>query len=253
MKPIKQIVSILTILCFAIACKKNDTTPPATQKTLLTKADYSTVGVFTYTYDANNRLLTETYSGNASNPAYASTITNYDALGRVTEYVTDYVSASFTDEKAVVSYSANGKIERVLYFAVSGGPLNSYIAFEYPANKLIRKVYSNSNTLLNFSESTYSSDGKNVIETKQYNGSSTNTSTQAYSNYDTKKSNDLLFPYGYIVFATSENNFQNFSNTNHITSVVTSFSATYEYNSDGYVTKRTASSGSTILYEYIKR
>jgi YD repeat-containing protein len=243
---------ILFLIIF-ISCKKNDSPPQAAQKTLLTKATYSTAGVYTYTYDASNRLLTETYGGFGSNPAFTSTITNYDALGRVTEYIVDYVSASYPDQKAVNSYNASGKLERVLFFNINGGALDSYITFDYPTNKVVRKFYSNSNSLINSSESTFSGDGKNIIETKQFNASSSLISTQVYSNYDTKKSTSSLFPYGYFYIEIGENNYQNFSNTNNITSVVTSTSLTYEYNSDGYVTKRTSSTGSTTLYEYIKK
>jgi YD repeat-containing protein len=240
-------------LFFVIACKKNDTTPPATQKTLLSKADFSPAGgVHTYMYDAAGKMLTEVSTAGTSGVAFTTTFTNYDVMGRVTEYIVDYVSAAYTDEKTVISYNASGKIDRILSFQLNGGALDGYSTYEYPAGKQIRKDYTNANVLTGSTENTFSTDGKNLIETKNFSSAAVLRNTQAYSNFDTKKSKDLLFPYGYNFSEPSENNFQTLTSTNNITSVVTTTTYTYEYNSDGYVTKRTSSTGNIALYEYTK-
>jgi YD repeat-containing protein len=141
----------------------------------------------------------------------------------------------------------------MVVFPLSGGPVNYYSTFTYPAGKQIEKDYNNANVLLYSYENTLSADGKNIIEIKSFNAASVLTFTHVYSNFDAKKNNELLLPYGYYAFHSNENNYQNFTNTNHITSAVTSSTLTYEYNSDGYVTKRTSSTGSITLFEYIKK
>jgi YD repeat-containing protein len=245
---------LILIPFFFIGCKKSDTVPPAAQKTLLSKSDFSPVGgVHTYTYDAAGKMLTEVSTSGTSGVAFTTTFTNYDVMGRATEYIVDYVSPAYTDGKTVVSYNANGKIDRILSFQLNGGALNDYSTYEYPAGKQIRKDYTNAHVLTGSTESTFSADGKNLIETKNISAASVLRNTQAYSNFDTKKGKDLLFHYGYSAFEPSENNFQTVTSTNNITGVVTPTTYTYEYNSDGYITKRTSSTGNIVLYEYIKR
>jgi YD repeat-containing protein len=254
MKAILNTGIFILFLFFIDACKKNDTAPPAAQKTLLSKADFSPAGgIHTYTYDDAGNMLTEVSTAGTSGVAFTTTFSNYDVMGRATEYIVDYVSAAYTDEKTVVSFNASGKIDRILSFQLNGGALDAYSAFEYPAGKQIRKDYTNANVLTSSAESTFSADGKNLIETKNFSSASVLRNTQAYSNFDTKKSKDLLFPFGYSPFEPSENNFQTVTSTNNITSVITTTTYTYEYNSDGYITKRTSSTGSISLYEYIKR
>jgi YD repeat-containing protein len=253
MKALLNARFLILIPFFFIACKKSDTPAPAALKTYLTKTNHSALGIFTYTYDANNKLLTEVYASNGSNPSYTNSFTGYDAQGRVTEFITDYTAAANPDIKTVVRFNAGGKIDSMFFSLLSGGPVTDYSIYTYPAGKQIEKNYNNANVLSSSYEHTFSVDGKNVIETKTYNAAAVLRSTWVYSNYDTKKNNDLLLPYGYYPNPVSENNFQNFTNTNHITSGVTSSSRTYEYNSDGYVTKRTSSTGSITLFEYIQK
>jgi YD repeat-containing protein len=248
---------LFMFLFLFMACKKSDTATPAAQKTLLSKADFSPAGgIHTYTYDAAGNMLTEVSTAGTSGVAFTTTFTNYDVMGRVTEYITDYVSAAYTDIKTVVSFNASGKIDKILDFQLNGGALDDYYTFEYPAGKQIRKYYTNANVLSGIAENTFSADGKNRIETKNFNNPSNLSvlsNTQAYSNFDTKKTRDLLFPYGYSLVEASENNFQTLTSTNNITNVVTTTTYTYEYNSDGYFTKRTSSTGAVSLYEYIKK
>jgi hypothetical protein len=254
MKALLNARLLILISLFFIACKKNDTPlEPAALKTYLTKANYSALGIFTYTYDANNKLLTEVFTSNGSNPSYTNSFTSYDGQGRVIEFITDYTSAVNTDIKTIVRFNTSAKLDSVIVFPLSGGPLTTYSTYTYMAGKQMEKVYSNANVLLYSYEHTFSNDGKNILETKTYNPAPVLRSTWVYSNHDTKKNNELLLPYGYYPYPSSENNYQNFTNTNHITSGVTSSSRTYDYNSDNYVTKTTSSTGSVILFEYIKK
>jgi hypothetical protein len=253
MKALLNTRLLILIPFFFIACKKSDTPAPAALKTYLTKANYSALGIFTYTYDANNKLLTEVYSGNAFNSGYINSFTGYDGQGRVTEFITDYTTAASPDIKTTVRFNASGKPDSIIVFPLSGGPATAYYIYTYPAGKVIEKDYNSASVLFYTYEHTFSADGKNVIETRTYDAASVLRSTWVYSNYDAKKNSDLLVPNNYYTHPVSENNFQSFTNTNHSTSAVTSSTRTYEYNSDDYVTKNTSSTGSVILYEYIKK
>ena len=241
------------LVVFFAACKKNnDTVPAAPQKTMLSKADYSAVGTYTYTYDNSNKLLAEMYSGNASNPSAVTTFTNFDARGRVTEFLTDYGPATYTDYKTVVSYNSDGKVERKQTYDLSGNNAG-YNYFQYTAGKITVKQYSASNAVSFSTEYTFSVDGLNIITSKSFNSTGTLTSTTNYSNFDAKHSTDSLLPYGYIDIPFNKNNWQSLSRTNNLSGTVTAFTVAYDYNADDYPVKRTASSGSTIAYDYFKK
>jgi hypothetical protein len=253
MKAITYFLCIVSLPVIMFSCKKNDdatVTTPAT--TLLSKAIYSAVGTYDYTYDTQNRMKTETYSGNASNPGAVATFTGYDSDGKLTGFTAHYTAAGYTDYNAVITYNSNGKPDKLFYYNVTG-PLLYYVAFTYSGSVVTLKQYNTAGAVTSSTEYTYSADGKNVVQSKSYNGSGTLTSTTAYSNFDTKKAMDGLIPAGYAITPANENNWQNLSRTNNSTGVVTSFTTTYQYNADGYPTYRTADNGTTIEYQYIKK
>ncbi len=253
MKAISYFLCIAAFSTTLFSCKKNDgaAAPPA-QITLLSKAIYSAVGTYDYTYDAQNRMKTETYSGNTSNPADIATFTGYDSDGKLTGYTVHYTSGSYTDYNAVITYNGNGKTDKMFFYNVTG-PLLYYYGFTYSGSIVTVKQYSAAGTVTSTAEYTYSADGKNVVQSKSYNSGGTLTSTSVYSNFDAKKSVDALFPSGYTTTPSNENNWQNLSRTNNSTGAVTAFVVTYQYNSEGYPTYRSADNGSTIEYQYIKK
>jgi len=253
MKANKTLSAIAIILLLAVSCKKNDSTPAPSQKTILSIANYSAVGVYTYTYDNSNMLQTEVYAGNVSNPAYTATITNYDTKGRVVEVKVEYPSFPGSNYKMVVSYNDDGKIERKQRYDYTGGNAG-FTQFFYSPGKVSTKLYSTaSGTLVSSDESTFSADGSNVVTYKTFNASGTLLSTTDYSNFDTKKSTDGLLPYGYFDYPANKNNWQALSRKNNSTGAVTSYTVTYDYNEDGYPLKRTASTGADIVYAYLKK
>jgi hypothetical protein len=82
MKAISYFLCMAVLSAVLFSCKKNDDAAVPAQTTLLSKAIYSAVGTYDYTYDAQNRMKTETYSGNASNPGDVATFTGYDSNGK---------------------------------------------------------------------------------------------------------------------------------------------------------------------------
>lgn len=251
-----KLLHVFLIPIFSIvivsSCKK-DSTPPPPQKTRLAKSNFPAVGTFTYTYDAAGNMATEVYSGNASNPPSTTTFTNFDLKGRVTQYTRDFTSTIITDEKNIISYTADGKLDRVVAFVSSTGDYLGYNSFEYAAGKMIVKRYNLANNLTGSTEYTFTADGNNIAESKSYSSTGALRSTTVYSNYDDKINPDNLIPIGYYEIPVSKNNYRSVSITNAVTGAVISFTATFEYNNDGYPTKRTTSTGSTNTYEYIKQ
>jgi hypothetical protein len=240
------------------SCKKKDNPaapPPTPQKIRLVKADFTSVaGVFTYNYNSSGFITSENFTGTTTgNPSRTITYSNYDIQGRVTEYIVDINDPSYADSKTVISYNSNGKPERFIYINLPSGTNAGYTTLEYSGLKVFVKNYSATNTLQNTTEYTYTTDGNNVAESKVFNAAGVLISTTAYSNYDTKNTYELLLPFGTLSAPLSKNNFLAFSRTVHSTGAVTNVTVTFEYNADGYPTKRTLSSGPVSTYEYSKQ
>jgi len=244
MKPLFIAASVL--LLAATACKKDkDESPkPVRLKSYVSPG----TGTFSYTYDANGRMQTETYSGNASNPARTISFTAYDNTGRLLEYVADYDGA-VSDSKAIVSYDG-GRPNRVFSYFVSGGGLMGSTVIEYPsANKAVVKYYSTTGVLRYYNEYTFDAAG-NMTEDKYYGSTGAHEYTTVYGNYDNQKNPNLLMPQGYYAITLSQNNYRSYAQTITSTGAVTNRTFTFEYNNQGYATKRTSSTGSITTYEY---
>lgn len=257
MKTISYFLRITMLSVILFSCKKDDTvttatTPTPAQTTLLSKAIYSAVGTYDYTYDAQNRMKTETYSGNASNPATFTTFTGYDSDGKLTSFNVHYTAGVYTDYNVLISYNSSGRTDKQFIYNVSG-PLLYYTTYTYAGSLVTVKQYNTAGTVTSTTEHTYGADGKNVVQSKSYNGSGTLTSTTVYSNFDSKKTIDGLTPLGYTTLPPSENNWQSYTRTNNSTGAVTNINTTFQYNADGYPVYRTADNGSTIEYQYIKK
>jgi hypothetical protein len=247
----KTLLAAAITMAVSFSCKKNDS-GPAPQKTILSTVNYSAVGTYTYTYDNSNMLQTEVYGGNASNPVYTATIRSYDTKGRVVEVKAEYPSFPSYNYKMIVSYNDDGKIERRQRYDYTGANIG-YTQFFYSAGTVSTKQYSAAGTLISNDESTFSADGANVVTYKTFNASGTLLTTTDYSNFDSKKTTDALLPYGDYDYPANKNNWQAFSRKVNSTGAVSSFTASYEYNDDGYPLKRTASNGANIVYAYLKK
>lgn len=248
---------ILIILCIVAltACKKSrNVEPVAEKKTYLNKLT-TYIGIETWTYDAQSRptnmVFASTYE--PTDPSYTYKINSISNEGAVIDAVYDYVSTLKPDIRELKTYNTEGKLIRTTSFINTTGLSEGYTTYEYLSNEIKTATYNASNVLTSSTLYTKSADGKNVIEIKKYNGVGTLQSRSTYSNFDNKKSYALLYPLGYGSGIVNTNNYLTmiFYNANIGTTNTTNY--TYEYNTDGYPTKRVMVGSNTDTFEYINK
>lgn len=249
---------ILIILCVVIlaACKKDkkENEPVVEQKTYI-KKQITSQGTNTWNYDAQNRLNTMQFASinEVPNPSYTYKASNFNNNGDINDALTDYISAIINDIKEINTYNADGNLIRVNFIDNVTGASQGYRTQEYTGNQIKLTNYNASNTINSSTLYTKSADGKNVVELKFYTSAGTLSGTTTYSNFDNKKNIQTLYPKGWSTGIKSENNYQTETYTPASTGITANYTYTYEYNEDGYVTKRIAASGAFISYEYIKK
>jgi YD repeat-containing protein len=255
MKKIITISVAFTILILSCRKKKDEVViVPPVLKTYLVKKSLANIGDYTYNYDAQNRMTSEVFasSNEVNNKSYTNTINTYDAQGHIATMTTDYVSSAETDLKINVTYNANGKPDTwAIINLATGATLYTY-KLEYTTTSFKTTTLTTTGVQLNASLYTLSADGKRINQLQSYNSSNVITSTQVYSGYDDKKNEEELYPLGFRIVPAYENNSASVAVTN-AAGTVTNISYTYEYNADGYRTKRTNSLGSINTYEYTKK
>ncbi len=249
----KTILLGLLAVVFAIACKKNTSPPLVPTGTYLSK-ETSSVGTFTYNYDVQNRLQSVVFvsTDEAINQSWTLTVTSYDAQNRYVDALTDYTSPTQVDFRETTTYDANGNVLSKRYYNNTTGVLlnGSQIADYSVPNEVKVSYYNASNVLTSYT--VYKYDGNNRTEYRNYNTAGTQISAVVYSNYDANKAPYSLYPTGYSIAPASKNNVGTQNVTNY-SGVTTAYTYTYEYNADGYATKRTSASGAISTYEYIKK
>jgi hypothetical protein len=254
---------ILIILCVAVlaACKKDkkENEPVVEQKTYISKQTFHNIGVYTWGYDAQNRLKEIVFvsANESSNKSNTYIITAYDAQNRILEGKYDYLDPTVKDARFKNTFNTAGKLERVQFYDDATGTADSYNVTTYPSDQQrIYNSYRADGTLSFCDVYTVTADTKNLVETKRYNGPNGTgnlLSTTTYTNYNsTIKDYSPLYPVGYGSSPTRENVYavQVYSPT---TGVAQTTAFTYEANADGYVTKRISASGTFNSYEYIKK
>lgn len=251
------IIAGLCIISF-FSCKKNDDMPAQT-KTLLTKISYQNFAD-ELSYDSDFRLTGFIRRiNNNPNDYNLYTFTRYNTRGQVEEVFT--TTATGNASKEVYVYNSEGKKERIDQYAegANGFEIFTQHLYTYTGNTVVvkRKNISN-NTILNYREWTYDNAG-NVILTKIYNFSTgILTQQQEFSDFDGRKDVNTLFPQGYADFISKENYRAlktTLYNANGTVNSVSNFTFTYEYDADGYPTKRTTAGGNSpniITYTYKK-
>lgn len=259
----KQVMYFITLsmLVLAIgACKKdkNDPPPPPPKVTLLVKEDFG-FGVNQYTYDGNNRMISVTYTDatTASNNNVI-TITKYDDKGRVQEANIDNANGSLADTKEVNIFSADGKLERkdIYVKGTTGETLSSQIIYTYNGDKvdITRKTIS-TGAVLNYQGYTIDANG-NAIQFRGFNAiTGVAVTVNEYTSFDDKKNAYANIPRGWYEFS-SKNNYLALKQTNLTTGAVLNRTFTYEYDADGFPTKRTTLGGTTtpvVTYTYEKK
>jgi len=251
MKTISKISIFIVCISLFFSCKKNDSPAVATVKTYVSKITYSSVGTYDYTYDDQGRLQQEVYSGNAFNPATTTYFTAYDAQGRITQTTTYYPAGTYAQVKSVLTYNGSGNLTRTDSYPYGSTVANQYTLFTYSTNKITLAYFNGAGASQGSTEYTLSADGKNITGTKGFTAAGAVSYESIYT-FDTHICPDQLFPVGYA-YSPVQNSNNWLTRAQTISGTTTNLTFTYEYNSDGYVTKRTASSGSTSIYEYIKK
>lgn len=242
MKTLKRTLAILA-LSIVCSCSKDDVaaTPQATANepvSLLTKTADSDDGLtFTYSYDANKRLINLKSNGsNINNPAKNQDfIYNADGtLDKINNLLSQQIETKYfydADKRIIKKEARNGA--DVYLYSYSGNQIIEKYLFG-GMDKWIQ-IYTNN------------SDG-NVSELKSFNqitAANPNgllSGTFIYT-YDDKKAINLAFPKQFL--------FPNINKNNILTEKYNSnpvYNYTYEYNTKGYPIKRIT--GYTRTFEY---
>lgn len=259
-KNILPAIACIIIAGFA-SCGKDKGNDKPSGTILLSKLTVQNVGTTTtFTYDDQKRMIKAVSV--FSNPKNNNTITfTYNGEGRLVEYVKDYTDPVYEDSKTVIIYLTPGYdfVGADIYSMSNLSVPRSSLDFEFSANKITRINYkADGITASGKTEITLAEGANNTSAIKLYkitSGVPTLLSTENYSDYDDKNSPDGFYPKEYKLLVsgilTSVNNYKNLKATDNLTEEVFTYYYTYEYNAEGYVTKRTSASGETITYEYI--
>ncbi len=238
---------IFACLAFSLAfasCKKNkDVIEPAHQNLMTKRTDNDGLN-FTFSYDASNRMTAYTRTSNPVNPAINITYT-YNTNGSLAEYF-----ESNSQLKGKFTYNMDGTIGNQKEYTVNGATetlVNTY-TYTYVAGVVIQN-YIFAPTGNGFrQEYKYDANG-NLIEVKSFtttpaNPSGTYSGAVTYGNYDTKNNPNSSFPAASRFPNSSKNNVGSISYSSGGTATYT-----YEYNVDGYPTKKMDGTNISI-FEY---
>jgi hypothetical protein len=248
---------ILIILCVVVlaACKKNRNVEPIAEKKTYIHKLTTYIGGETWAYDAQNRptnmVFASTYE--LTDPSYTYKINSINNEGAVIDAVYDYVSTLKPDIRELKTYNTEGNLIRTTSFINTTGLSEGYTTYEYLSNEIKTTTYNASNILTSSTLYTKSTDGKNIVEIKKYNSTGTLQARYSYSNFDNKKSYALLYPVGYASSIINTNNYLTVVFYNASIGVTNTTNYTYEYNTDGYATKRVMVGSNADIFEYIKK
>jgi len=241
----KLLIVCLACACILLSCRKNndDVAEPA-RKNLVTKRTDSDGLVFNYTYDASNRMITWTRNSNPLNPAQNISFT-YNANGTLAEYF-----ESNSSQRTKYTYNADATVSTKKNYSVSGAveTLNDTYTYSY-ATGAVTENYVQASTGNGFrQEYKYDANG-NLSEVKSYNTTPANpagtySGVVTYDKYDTKNYSHASAPAAFLFPASIKNN---------VGAIVYPFGTanyTFEYNTDGYPTKRFENGTLISTFEY---
>lgn len=244
---------ILIILCVVVlaACKKKQ--EPMPELSIYLSKTTQPFGVSTFNYDAQNRMQTRVFlsSNEASNGSYISNYI-YDTNNRVIERHFDMTNPTSPDYVYKNTYDAEGRVVSENYINKTTGALISSKTFTYNPKTVLVERKDATGTLLGTDLITFTTDGKNYVKYESFGPSGTLYGTQAFSGYDDKKNFTVLFPVGMNIPALPANNYSTQFVTNNSTGATATVNLSYEYNADGYITKR-INGTSVETFEYIKK
>ena len=248
----KLLASLFISIAFLGGCIKD---PVVTPRLLLTKWTYVGIGTYKYDYDAEKRLTILTYTplkGTVSIQHYAE----FNAAGAPLYYNHSYAGAPTDMSHYRPEYDASGR-------------LTILRTYDADNNLRERKVYTYSTT--NIEQLTYTATGAldlrvvyfintagNITSIDYYNAAGVLQQRRNFSLFDDQKSNKWLVPAVEGRYLYSENNYRAYNMYDPFTGITQNFTCVYEYNTDGYVTRRTSTNtatGSTAIqtFEYVIR
>lgn len=241
----KKLIFACLVFTLAFAsCKKNKDVVEPAHKNLVTKRTDNDGLTFTYTYDASNKMIAYTQSANPSNAPRNYTFT-YNTNGSLAEYF-----ESISQNKGKYTYNTDGTVNTQKEYNVNGTTetlVNTY-TYTYVAG-VVTQNYIFAPTGNGFrQEYKYGANG-NLIEVKSFtttpaNPSGTYSGAVTYGNYDTKNTPGSSFPAAFSFPGYGKNNVGSISYSSGGTTTYT-----YEYNVDGYPTKRIDGTNISV-YEY---
>lgn len=256
MKALHHKLLVLLMAVFAVSCSSDEAAAPfeVRENRLLKEIGENTTK--TYTYNANNQLIKITELGDLGFGTTQSVENyTYGADGKVTEVKADYTGASAFGFKYLYSYDSSGRIFAVSvkrYTGSSGYSNFSVIYFDYTNPNTIER-YESRVADPAASLTYYDIANGNTTGYTVYTGVTANTpngvlnSTTLYSNYDTNKTPFEGLP---LLNHEPKLSVNNPRQTQSSGSVV---NYTYEYNADGYPTKKTTAfngNSSVVVYQY---
>ncbi|GEP51560.1 hypothetical protein FNO01nite_22320 [Flavobacterium noncentrifugens] len=213
---------------------------PETHANLLTKINDVTEGlVTTIAYDSSNKMISFDRTANDFNPETHLTFT-YDAAGLLSEMVAGTAITKYF-------YNAEGKLTKTEQS--NSGTIYSVHQFVYAGSK-VTDNYNYAPTNQGWKE-IYTFENGNVTQVESYSATSAANPNGTYegtfhrSNYDGKPAVKSSMPWQFQFPDVSANNV---GTSQYCTTCVSNF--VYEYNADGYPTKRTENGTATVLYEY---
>lgn len=249
MKSIKFVISII-LIAIIFSCSKDDDNGSNVELQTLLKKSITNSQTTTYTYDGNNRATR--FDAVFTNPVsnYSGFYT-YNNSGQVSEVLYD-TESSADDTKNVYFYNGSGQITKIETYLVSGGvsTLDSKSEAIYTTPEKISVYKTPSGEVPHLSVEYFLDTNGNTTSQLSYTPEGFLIVTTENSDFDTMHISSRSLPI--TSFVRNVNNYGTVTVTP--TGGSTSISTyTYEYNSDGYPTKRTTNTGSITTNEYIKR
>ncbi|WP_108424443.1 hypothetical protein [Flagellimonas amoyensis] len=248
MKTIKSLFFTTLSAILLVSCSKDDDGGNQPLQTLLSKriTDSETLS---YTYDSNNRATGYSSENPVGENNYSVTY-RYNSSGQMVE--ANYTTTSGTYTKIVYLHNNNGQLTQIETYMVTAGvaTLESKSEADYSTTGKV-SVYRTTLSGTPYLNTEYYLDPNgNITSQLSYDASGLLIVTSVSSNFDDKKTASASLPDE--SFARNKNNYGTVAVTpTGGSSNISNFM--YEYNDDGYPTKRTSNVGSIVTYEYIKR
>ena len=252
MKHIKLLFATCLIAALSFSCGKDDGDPEPTElQTCLSKTITSS-STTTFHYDENNRAISSEVEFSSSPLNNYSSAYTYNSSGQLTEWL--ITNTTSTRTKLLYFYNSSGQISKIETYLVSpdgtSTPDRETVASYATPGKI--RVLTTPFGGSSYLETDYFIDAKgNIIKQQTYSPAGMMTTTSEYRSFDDKNSPSLSTPR--TSFARNVNNYLDVTITSHDTGGVSTGTYTYEYNPEGYPTKRTTNTGSITTYEYIKK